>query len=227
MTKTTLCAASLLSLLMAGAPSAEAAQRASNSRPELTVRLYNHAGAPPKMLDAAAEVGRRIFERAGLATTWVTCGVRPEQPGQPSCEQLPGKSVLRVNVLDREMASKLGTAPEAFGVAFPAKKGFGLVASVFHHRVAELERDSGLDGSLIFGHILAHEIGHLLLGFKSHTQRGIMTGQWDEVQMTRAQQGSFNFFESQARRMRKQVAARMRADTESRLNRRALAYFDA
>ena len=178
----------------------------------LTIRLYNHAGAPGQMLAAAAEVGGEIFSRAGIETTWVTCRTRPDQPSHPSCSNSPGKSVIRVNVLNRAMSEKIGTVPEAFGVAFTGKKGFGLVASVFQHRVAELERDTGVDGELIFGHILAHEIGHLLLGFKSHVQRGIMSGHWDEVQMLHAGQGAFGFFESQARRMRKQVQARAAED---------------
>ncbi len=212
MTNHILFAASLLSSLLSSAPAVRAADPVSGNRPELTVRLYNHAEAPAELLRGAAKVGREIFRRAGLKTTWLACGTRPEQPSNPSCRGAPGKSVLRVNVLNREMSERLGAVPEAFGVAFPAKEGFGLVASVFHHRVAEFRRDSDVDGSLILGHILAHEIGHLLLGFKGHTQRGIMSAVWDEAEIVELEQGSFGFFESQARRMRRQVEARMLAD---------------
>lgn len=212
MTNNTLFAASLLSLILSNAPAALAEQATSTEQPTLTIRLYNHAEAPAELLQAAAEVSRRIFSDAGLDTVWVICSSDPERPGHPSCLESPGKSVLRVNVLNREMAAKLGTLPEAFGVAFPDKRDFGLVAAVFHHRIAELQRDWGRDSDLLMGHILAHEIGHLLLGFSSHTQRGIMSALWEETELIQAEQGSFNFHKSQARKMRKQLQARVEHD---------------
>ena len=215
MTKNTIHAASLAAMLLASSEPLRADPPAPHNPPALTVRLYNHADAPLAMLTAAARVGRGIFSRAGLEMTWVLCRPGPGQLPDPACSKRPGKTVLRVNVLDRNMAEKLGAVPEAFGVAFPDKSGFGLVASVFYHRVAELERDSGVEGELIFGHIMAHEIGHLLLGFKSHTPGGIMSAVWDEAKILEAEQGSLNFFGGQARRMRKQVQARAAADQEA------------
>jgi len=215
MTNTTLFAASLLSLILLNAPATLAEQPTAAEPSTLTIRLYNRAEAPTELLSAAAEIGRQIFSQAGLDTVWVICGSSPDQPSHASCHESPGKSVIRVNVLNREMASKIGTAPEAFGVAFPSKRGFGLIAAVFHHRIAELERDWGRDGDLLMGHILAHEIGHLLLGFSSHAQRGIMSALWEETEMMHAEQGTFNFYKSQARRMRKQVQARVEHDRDS------------
>ena len=178
----------------------------------LTIRLYNYADAPAEKLLEAAAVGRKIFERAGIETAWVRCGTSSERPSEPGCIEARGKSVIRVNVLTKTMAEKAGTSPGAFGVALTAKPGFGRVAAVFHHRISELHRDSRVDAPLILGHILAHEIGHLMLGFNSHTERGIMAGNWDEDEMLMMKQGSIRFHEVQARRMRQQVEARMKAD---------------
>ena len=62
------------------------------------------------------------------------------------------------------------------------------------------------------GHILAHEIGHLLLGFSSHAQRGIMSALWEQNELIQAEQGAFNFHKAQARKMRKQLQARVEHD---------------
>jgi len=215
MTNNTLFAASLLSLILSNAPSAVAEHPTTAESPTLTIRLYNHTAVPAELLHAAADVGRQIFSHAGLNTVWVICGSSPERAGHPSCHESPGKSVLRVNVLNREMSAKVGTLPEAFGVAFPSERGFGLVAAVFYHRVVELERDWGWDGDLLLGHILAHEIGHLLLGFSSHAQRGIMSASWEQVELIQAEQGTMNFHKAQARKMRKQVQARVDHDRSS------------
>ena len=212
MTNNTLFAASLLSLILSNAPAALGEQPTTAESPTLTIRLYNRAEAPAELLNAAAEVSRLIFSHAGLNTVWVICGSSPERPSHPSCHESPGKSVLRVNVLNREMSAKLGTLPEAFGVAFPAERGFGLVAAVFYHRIGELERDWGRDSDLVMGHIMAHEIGHLLLGFSSHAQRGIMSALWEQTELVQAEQGTFNFHKAQARKMRKQVQDRAKQD---------------
>jgi len=57
-------------------------------------------------------------------------------------------------------------------------------------------------------------IGHLLLGFRSHTQSGLMTADWDEVQLLRMEQNDFRFHEGQARKMRKQVLGRNAEDAK-------------
>ena len=63
-----------------------------------------------------------------------------------------------------------------------------------------------------------HEIGHLLLGFNGHAARGIMSGTWDGDEMLEMRQGSIRFHEAQAKRMRKQVRARIDADRRALLN---------
>lgn len=204
----TVSAVSFLSVLGWVAPGAIA------QAPRITVLLYNHAGAPLDQIEQAAAVAGGIFERAGLVSDWAVCPKPAGSAAGPSCDEF-GKSVIRINLLDREKAQRLDTVPEAFGVAFTARSGFGVVAAVFHHRVAELERDWSVDADVVLGHILAHEIGHLLLGFQSHTSSGIMTAHWDEAELVDVERNAFGFYPGQAKKMRRQVQQRNAEDASS------------
>lgn len=210
MTNNTLFAASLLSLLLSSGLPAQGGGPTTGEPPTLTIRLYNYAEAPAVLLDDATEIGGQIFRRAGIDTVWVTCAASPDQPSHRSCDESPGKRIVHVNILNREMSAKLGTDPNAFGLAFTSDIEFGQFATVFYHRIGELERRWARDA--VMGHILAHEIGHLLLGFGGHTQHGIMSPSWTKAELTQAESGGLNFDKSRARHMRKQVLARLEQD---------------
>jgi len=67
------------------------------------------------------------------------------------------------------MANRLHRPGSRFGLALHAD------AFVFYHRVEEESRNGISSTSTILGHIMAHELGHLLLGEDSHSADGIMT----------------------------------------------------
>jgi hypothetical protein len=67
-----------------------------------------------------------------------------------------------------------------------------------------------LTDATFLGHVIAHEIGHLLLGANSHSPVGIMRPQWrlaDEVWMAK---GALVFDTDQAKRMQMELT-RLRA----------------
>jgi hypothetical protein len=54
----------------------------------------------------------------------------------------------------------------------------------------------------ILGHVIAHEMGHLLLGTKAHSVGGLMRAHWRESEKDRAAQGGLQFLDAEAKRMR-------------------------
>ena len=56
--------------------------------------------------------------------------------------------------------------------------------------------------------LLAHELGHLLLGVGGHARSGIMAGMWDSRALHQAARGELLFDELQRRRIEKNVALR-------------------
>jgi hypothetical protein len=57
----------------------------------------------------------------------------------------------------------------------------------------------------MLGHVIAHEIGHLLLNVQTHSASGIMRGRWDLWDVQNAIYGHFLFTRQQAETIRGEV----------------------
>jgi len=75
-------------------------------------------------------------------------------------------------------------------------------------------------GSL-WGHVAAHETGHLLLGTNSHAPRGIMRAIWQGEELVSAAKGYFFSQGAKSRQIKERLA--MKAGTRNEA-RRAAAY---
>ena len=78
-------------------------------------------------------------------------------------------------------------------------------------RLVQTETDASSNISMILGCLMAHEIGHLLLGEGQHTASGIMQASWDILQVQNALRGTLGFSYQQARRMRQSTVVRIEA----------------
>jgi hypothetical protein len=56
--------------------------------------------------------------------------------------------------------------------------------------------------AVLLGHVMAHELGHFLLGDNSHSRDGIMIDAFREQEFRRAQTGKLLFSARQAAQMR-------------------------
>jgi hypothetical protein len=97
----------------------------------------------------------------------------------------------------------------------PGDGGFGLVANVFAQRVQEATFFRAPQG-VILGHVIAHELGHLLLGEARHSAGdGIMHIPWKAKELQRVEQGVMFFLPQQAEKLRAKVFARTSAGGDS------------
>jgi hypothetical protein len=60
----------------------------------------------------------------------------------------------------------------------------------------------------LLGDVLAHEIGHLLLGSNSHSVSGIMSAHWYGDELRRISEATIFFVPSQSRTIRDRLASR-------------------
>jgi hypothetical protein len=155
--------------------------------------------------------------------------------GNPEAEPLPlkqwqsapGSLRLALRILPRAMAERMGLDTFAFGIAVPDPEGeLAGTANVFYHRAQELVAFRARGGevtlgqklahrmaplAMILGHLMAHEVGHLLLGGNSHSRRGIMSVPWGRLSLARAAWGELLFTSQEAKRIRAHVQERTRA----------------
>jgi hypothetical protein len=173
--------------------------------PPLNVRIFNYAAVSDGAFEKAQKEAARIFRLAGVETRWIECGPTASDPGCAS-------KTTAMDIVLRTIPEELTNVERhsEFGVAFVPMDGrFGKHASVYFTRVEEYaERWQSSAGPLL-GHLIAHEIGHLLLGANSHSQSGIMNVPWTREKIDRARSGTLAFTKPEAKKMRRQVAARV------------------
>jgi hypothetical protein len=146
-----------------------------------------------------------------IEANWMQCEIpSPGVADNPRCTDKAGAVDLVVRILPHEMAEFRGH--NEIGVAFlPSGSGFGQQASVFYNRVQEHSVRWGGSEGLLLGHVIAHELGHLLLGANSHATSGIMSQGWTSSTVEKALLGTLKFDARESRQMRRQIARRMRA----------------
>ena len=64
-----------------------------------------------------------------------------------------------------------------------------------------------MDASQLLGHVIAHEMGHLLLPSGAHSAAGLMRPIWDLAQVQAADQGALTFTPDQAGLIREHLRA--------------------
>ena len=77
---------------------------------------------------------------------------------------------------------------------------------MFWKRAQELHANSKVDVALILGSVMAHEMGHLLIGSNAHAISGIMRAHWESDELHRIGMGTLLFLPEQGKRMGKRMA---------------------
>jgi hypothetical protein len=167
----------------------------------LTVRLYDFAGVPAGILASAKRVSVQIFHEAGIELSWVSCptseGALKKSPAEfAACMQALFAPVVRIGV-----ESNVGRLLPADSIV--AGAAMGELVSVSYDRVERIHaKDQDIEKSTILGHVLAHELGHVLLGGNSHSSGGIMTARLQLRELRFAERGKLLFSGPEAAQMR-------------------------
>ena len=79
------------------------------------------------------------------------------------------------------------------------------MAYACYGRIEALAKRGGIDAAKVLGIVMAHEIGHLLLGRGAHSSAGIMSGRWGKFEMDLVVVGLLGFTKEQADLIRRAV----------------------
>jgi len=174
--------------------------------PHVAISVYDYAHVSTGLLGAAEEDARRVFRQAGIETVWTTCFPKPEKAEPDGCSAVDSKH-LTLKILPRAIAAHVRERTDVLGTALVDEKGVGFYAYVFYDRVQRVEKQRKL-GHALLGNVLAHEIGHLLMGSNSHSVSGIMSAHWYGEELRRISQAAMFFAPSESRIMRDRGASR-------------------
>jgi hypothetical protein len=197
-----------------------AAGAAALQSPSLRVRVQNYAGVSQEILERAESVAAGIFLHAGIEVEWLDC---PLYPGhgvyESGCAQGTWPLLrIQAQVLDAPAARDA----RCFGLAaMEDRSRRANIAIVFYNRIANLtwqvlwpssqgvfalKYPAAYYNAVLLGHVMAHELGHLLLGPDSHTSNGIMSPHWNGNQLQEVVRTNLRFEPEQAWQLRHKAA---------------------
>jgi hypothetical protein len=178
----------IVGIVLCGSSSAGA-----QSNPMFSVNVYNDAGLSQAVLHHSQDIAGKIFQQAGFAVRWRNCS--PAQVVRlETCFGAPDEIAFAVRIVPHS----LSLSGEAFGAAFVGSDGHGIQADVFYSGIAQLTNNTSASPADIMGHVMAHELGHLLLGLNSHSSLGIMQAHWTDRQLRQMSMGFLKFDKHQS-----------------------------
>lgn len=185
-------------VLLAPVVSGSCEAQTSETRPTLNVLVFNYSSASTVVLIKATAETSQIFAREGIAFAWTYCPSSPSPDSPPACQVAPDPGDIRLRVLGHHLNNAFQDSIFGFAIA-------PTFATVYYdpaRLLVETASDSDSYLPVVLGYLIAHEIGHLLLGDNRHTMNGIMQARWNIQQMQQLMKGTLQFTPQQAMRMR-------------------------
>ena len=202
-------------------PSTAAAQSLTSAA--FTILLRNYAKVPPGTLAEAERAATAVFQRAGTEARWNEIDVSAAHIESVRLQDQPGTLAdIQVNLLPESAPIPASLSDRVMGVA-PGAGPDRTVVDVFEGRVRSLswrissaylkgDVDRSVSKGQLLGHVIAHEVGHLLLNQPGHSTRGIMRGEWTFADFRDMACGLLLFSSEQAQTLRAEVPRRTADD---------------
>ncbi len=167
----------------------------------LTACVYDQARVPDGVLAVAERLAGKVYREAGVEVRWLDC----------STHKGPlDSSFLFVRLVSGPAAEALARSGTEFGFAPLARDGRPAShAYVFYGRIEEMAKRHTILRPELLGQVIAHEMGHLLLGTNSHSPRGIMSSYWGPDRLDKVNKKALFFTPGQAGRIQSQIRDRL------------------
>ena len=162
----------------------------------MRVLVLNTAGAPVAVLSEAEKAAARVFQAAGIETTWRQAGTGTVDDDLTS--------MIIINLMSASMEARMKAPATVMGFAVSGAR----LASIMYGRVERLAQANATDLATVLGHVIAHEIGHLLLPPGGHSAGGIMNAMLD---LHLAVRGVLQFSSTEVTAMCARIAALARS----------------
>jgi hypothetical protein len=177
---------------------------------KLTVVMCNDSPASSRTLQFAESTASEILRSGGVQVAW--SNITGEAVPEPAsvCDEEPEANEFRVRILSHQPKSEL--IKTVFGRAV-----FPNTAILYYELVDRLAKvdNADFERPIVLGTLIAHEIGHLLLGPGRHSSTGIMRAQWDGQQIQKALKGRLSFSRTESAQIQAQAKQRLRVEAKT------------
>lgn len=169
---------------------------------QLRVSVFNSSPISSSAIERAEGEAGRVLRDVGIEAIWLNC---PQEVSQEDsrgrCSEASFPSHLHLRILRVSQGLKVSTV----GISFSAEDGRGCYADLFYEPIQQLEEKAHVSKSVILGHAMAHELGHLLLGTNSHSPSGLMRAHWTRQDLNNASVGKLRFSKKQCLKIRSRL----------------------
>jgi hypothetical protein len=200
-TRSVSTASALIAILMSAMLGSLPLHAANLEGRHISVRVYDRAGLSTGSRDLALAHAAVVLSRASVEVTFFPCGRRDPIPPSGCDVPLAGDEMaLRIvrgmPSRDDRQASRLGDA------LIDWQTPRGVLATAYLDPIVCLARMAGRDVPTLLGHVIAHELGHLLMATTSHATHGLMRAVWSPAELRReiSDDWAFSPFEADAMR---------------------------
>jgi hypothetical protein len=182
---------------------------AETDAPVLNVMISDQVGIDAGGLQIAAGIAQQVLRDARVRTNWHVCP--PAYSNEMPQVKCPADS-YRPDIWIRIVAAPLRghrVPPKATGMALLGKQGERAdFAYVYYDRVLRIANLGTCAVFRVLGHVIAHEMGHLL--GNDHSWYGIMRGHWSRDQARQVSTGFLVFSSDEAKILRQNAGERVR-----------------
>jgi len=177
---------------------------------QLRVSVFNSSPISSSTIERAESEAGRVLREVGIEVFWLNC---PQEMSQEDslgrCSEVSFPSHLHLSIL---RASR-GLKDTTVGISFTAEDGRGCYADLFYEPIQQLQDETHASPSVILGHAMAHELGHLLLGTNSHSPSGLMRAHWTRDDLANASKGNLRFSKEQCLALRSRLTTSKYVET--------------
>ncbi len=169
----------------------------------LTVSVFNDAGVEPSVWLQAQGRATEIMRRSGISLTWLDCGSPASRTPDPNCSAISYPTHLSVRVVPKISPVE----GHIFGQTFQDAAGEWNYALVYYASIKAFRAATAVPAGELLGCVVAHELGHLLLGTASHSSTGLMSAVWQDPELRQVVRGNLLFTGDEGEHIRFRFAA--------------------
>jgi len=146
--------------------------------PRLHVVIYDYVHLDQSVLLRAEKVAGHIYGEIGIETDWLNCFVARGCDAEGELPQFRVAIHAQISDVVKDVSqTKQLSEHWSLGFAIPcATTDSACLFYIFYSPMRSLAAQQDTSASCILGHVLAHEIGHALLGPHAHSRSGVMQG---------------------------------------------------
>jgi hypothetical protein len=170
----------------------------------LVIRLYDYADLSAVETVRLTQAAGQAFGHAGIHVAWLRCSGVMTAELAAACERKIESNEIMVRL---HPSGPRGSHDRMvpLGCAMITAKG-GHYATVYVPVVRALAADLGLEFDLLMGYVVAHEVGHCLLG-PGHSYVGLMQATWSRKDVGALARLSVHLTKQEARKAAARLAA--------------------